>query len=511
MLNKARQFLSNRIIWLWLIIIGALILRLFLLGHKPFWIDEGVTWFIGTGEIRSDFDPALYYKILGLAIQVFGGSEYASRLPSALFGWLSVIMLYVTGKELFGIRYGLLTAGASAVSAYLVSMSQEARLYSLIGLEIIIILYFYFRILREEKNKQLNWAGLFLASIIALYTFTLFIFFLFYLSVLLLILRRRELQRLLIRVEIFAVCLIIFYLPQLLDAAAKTSKRRHLIDLDILHLKVNVARVIRAGYVFLCGEDITRPAVNAVHFGSAQAGGYILAAAVGIILAGVVFLIVRTFIKSYRSRDFEGKFVQSNFYLAALFSLTFFLIAVSSARHMIFIFIPLIYLLAYSVLKIGKRLYFIVGIYLLLSFISLFVYYRQPKFIYEDIDWREVGLFLCKNLQAGDGIFFAGGRNAFFAVKYYSGEMEQDVYYRFRPDDPDQQAGRPQIIWDRTSITVQDCAAELLSKYRRLWVLESDFRWNEDTGVLRDYEAKIWNFGTMLQVRLYMKKMMNDE
>src|SRR5437868_1068890 len=86
------------------------------LGGATLWdADEGVNattayemresgnWIIPTfnAELRSH-KPALLYWLQIAAYQVFGVTEFAARLPSALAALLSLLLAYELGRGLFG-------------------------------------------------------------------------------------------------------------------------------------------------------------------------------------------------------------------------------------------------------------------------------------------------------------------------------------------------------------------------------------------------------------------------
>ena len=50
----------------------------------------------------DDYKPPLYFYLLIPIIKIFGLTDWAVRLPSALFGSLAVIAVYFLVKELFG-------------------------------------------------------------------------------------------------------------------------------------------------------------------------------------------------------------------------------------------------------------------------------------------------------------------------------------------------------------------------------------------------------------------------
>jgi 4-amino-4-deoxy-L-arabinose transferase-like glycosyltransferase len=61
------------------------------------------------GELRTHKPILLYWLMIG-AYQLFGVSEFAARLPSALLGIGTVLCVWLSGRRLFGPRVGLLSA-----------------------------------------------------------------------------------------------------------------------------------------------------------------------------------------------------------------------------------------------------------------------------------------------------------------------------------------------------------------------------------------------------------------
>lgn len=54
--------------------------------------------------------PPLHYWLSAASLAVFGENEFAARLPGALMGLLTVLLVYHLGRKLFGRREGLLAA-----------------------------------------------------------------------------------------------------------------------------------------------------------------------------------------------------------------------------------------------------------------------------------------------------------------------------------------------------------------------------------------------------------------
>jgi 4-amino-4-deoxy-L-arabinose transferase-like glycosyltransferase len=92
--------------------------------------EHGHPWPINL-ESFGDFKPALYSYILIPSVKVFGLTELAVRLPSAIFGFLSVLFIYLLAKEIFPDRQGL-----PEISALILAISPWALHFSRGGWEV---------------------------------------------------------------------------------------------------------------------------------------------------------------------------------------------------------------------------------------------------------------------------------------------------------------------------------------------------------------------------------------
>jgi hypothetical protein len=127
----------KRVLWL----AGALVLAAFLrfdgLGEPSYWLDEVLHQRVTTTALSQSwwrwlvgFEPEngpLYYASQAL-MRAFGSSEFAGRFPAALFGLITIPLLWLAGKhtEDHGIGAALL-----AMSPLAIYYSREARPYAL--------------------------------------------------------------------------------------------------------------------------------------------------------------------------------------------------------------------------------------------------------------------------------------------------------------------------------------------------------------------------------------------
>jgi uncharacterized membrane protein len=127
---------------LWLLVSIVLVgaaLRIFHLGAEPLWADEAASWRFAHlthqdlwGSVgRFETNPPLYYSLQRLSF-VFGQSEAVLRSISALFGTLSIPIVYLIGRLVSGRAVGLIAAALIATSDMSLYFSQEARAYALL-------------------------------------------------------------------------------------------------------------------------------------------------------------------------------------------------------------------------------------------------------------------------------------------------------------------------------------------------------------------------------------------
>jgi mannosyltransferase len=152
-------------------LLGA-VLRFYGLGFQSLWDSELASWDFSTREtlsqviegVRSDIYPPLYFLTLRFAQWIFGDSEWALRLPSALAGWLCIPAIYLLGKRLYSEREGIIAALFLAVFWAPIYFSQEALPYSMLILLSILTTYFWWGVmlgLRYRRELPTGDAGLY--------------------------------------------------------------------------------------------------------------------------------------------------------------------------------------------------------------------------------------------------------------------------------------------------------------------------------------------------------------
>jgi uncharacterized membrane protein len=148
---------NNLIILIPLFILG-LALRIFELGRKPLWLDEASSYFL-TSQANiadvwtaafNDHHAPLHFIVLWI-VRMAGTGEFWLRLPSAIAGSLTILVIFLLAKELAGEETALIAAALVAVSPYHILYSQEARMYGMAVLFVSLAVYLFFRAIRTRS------------------------------------------------------------------------------------------------------------------------------------------------------------------------------------------------------------------------------------------------------------------------------------------------------------------------------------------------------------------------
>jgi mannosyltransferase len=144
--------------------IVAAALRLHALGAKSFWTDEGVSaafirldWYNFARILwRREANMALYYLLLRAWGQL-GDSVAWIRAVSAIPAIVTVPVLYLATRRLFGRAAASVAAILLAMNAYHVRYAQEARSYSLVTFLVTVATYFFVRAVQEGRRRDWTW------------------------------------------------------------------------------------------------------------------------------------------------------------------------------------------------------------------------------------------------------------------------------------------------------------------------------------------------------------------
>lgn len=138
-------------------------LRFYRLGDWSFWIDEVYT----IRDVRlflSDLSlPQATSCMLTAGVLWFQGfSDWGARVVPALFGIITIPILYALANRLFGRFVGVFSALLLAVAPWHLFWSQNARFYTALVLFYLIGTYFAYQWFENQRRRDLILSGLFL-------------------------------------------------------------------------------------------------------------------------------------------------------------------------------------------------------------------------------------------------------------------------------------------------------------------------------------------------------------
>ncbi len=116
----------------------AFFLRVYRLGDKNIWWDEGWTVWLAKHDFAwialrtaSDEHPPLHYWLMNVWQQIFGADVFTGRFFSLVFGVLLVALVYRIGKDIGGARLGILAALFLSLARFQIWWAQDIKNYTL--------------------------------------------------------------------------------------------------------------------------------------------------------------------------------------------------------------------------------------------------------------------------------------------------------------------------------------------------------------------------------------------
>ncbi len=181
--------IGNQILFFFLIFLGILTI-FYQINFEDLWLDEVSSFWIADPNLsysetiarhnETDYhNPILFNLVLKYFFKIYGYKPDLSRYLTLFFGSLSLIFIGLISYQEKKNNYYLLTTFLACVSIYIIKYSQELRPYSLLLLTSSLNIYFYLRLLKEDKKKIVDIIFFIIFSVInySVNPFSLIIFF----------------------------------------------------------------------------------------------------------------------------------------------------------------------------------------------------------------------------------------------------------------------------------------------------------------------------------------------
>jgi uncharacterized membrane protein len=163
-------------------------IRAYRLGHQSLWFDEILTYHSASDSIlqiltqpsvNTNILP-LYYLVVHGILRI-GNQDALLRLPSVIFGSLSILLFYFVVRNWLGRTIALISASLMAISPFHVWYSQEARPYVLLLFLALLSLWLFQKLITKGTNLWLR-IGFIISTASTFYCHTVAIAFFIFLG-----------------------------------------------------------------------------------------------------------------------------------------------------------------------------------------------------------------------------------------------------------------------------------------------------------------------------------------
>ena len=158
------------LVGIFLVLATGLVMRF--VTPSPLWLDEALSVNIAQLDfaqlieaLRNDGHPALYYLLLGLWIDVFGGTDFAVRSFSGVCAVLTIPLLYRVALR-HGQTAAIFVSLFAISSPFLIRYATEARMYALLVLLCCLAWLFVERAIAVPSLARLLWVALVSAALL---------------------------------------------------------------------------------------------------------------------------------------------------------------------------------------------------------------------------------------------------------------------------------------------------------------------------------------------------------
>ena len=184
-----QKIFGIKIIFFFIIIATAFILRIYNLNFEDYWFDEQASFWVADpsltfsetlerGKKLDQGTSIVFNLILKTFFSLFGYNPQIGRYFPFIFGLLAIPALCYLTFQIRQDKSYLLVGILSSINFYLISYSQEVRVYSLVFFLSILSLILFFKLIEKENEiKKKKYFYSFFYIIITLLGLCLHIFF----------------------------------------------------------------------------------------------------------------------------------------------------------------------------------------------------------------------------------------------------------------------------------------------------------------------------------------------
>jgi len=406
---------SKHLLVVFILLVGILI-RFYKISALSIWTDEGISVKLAKSSLANivaysaaDVHPPLYYIILKYWIFIFGSNEVAVRSLSAIFGSISLFLIYAISRYIFNSRVAILATVISAVSPFLVWYSQETRAYSLLLMLTLALTYVFIKYLKSGWSLMIPY---FVVAVAAIYTHYYAIWIILAHNAYILFNWRSSIKK--FRAWIPTQLLIgISFLPWLFIALKQFGQGQEGRDFSIFS-------VPKAYILLTLGRSIDLLRLGKVinaEYGNKVVDGAVIA----LVVLVIGYLIIRALFSVMRSQNKIEIFPAIYLFLPLLLICVLsFIKPVFDSKSLIVVFPALAMLVSHGILLHAHKSNIV-----LISLILMLFGYSLTNYYFNPIPWKEdfrgVANYLKSNVRQGETVLLQPGYlNSAFT--YYYGQ-----------------------------------------------------------------------------------------
>jgi mannosyltransferase len=465
-----------------LILLLGFSLRLVRLDAREMWYDEAFAVLYAEKDLGSivqgtvtpvegaaaDIHPLLYYFFLHGWMRI-GQSPFVVRFPSVAFGVLSVCLVYLLGRELFGVQIGLLASVLTALSPFHIWYSQEARMYSLLCLISLLSIYFFAKAYQDGKWR--HWMAFAFCSALSLYVHNLAFLIPFTLIVFALATRRWTLfPRLL---AAYGVILLLF-LPWLILVPGQFAK----VQQAYWVAKPGLSELVRTLLVFTFNLPIPNWLLPLVLFYSI------------LLLTLTLYLALRPSIRQAASGSAWAMGLVLSLFLVPV--LTMFIISqfksVYIERAVLVGALAYYIAMAFSFLKSRPPRLILLSLLPVPLLLAISLEYQYTYSLFPRSPFRDANAYLREHRQDGDAIVH-DSKLSFFPSHYYDRSLPQEYIGDVPGSSTDTLALPTQEV---LGLLAQPDVSHAVGNSRRVWFVVFQRALDEATELGVENESKAW-------------------
>ena len=160
---RLKEKLNIYVVFVFILTIIGFILRVINLSDLSIWVDEYIHINIAKDFINGESslyisggenNGILLTTIISVFFKFFSSDPFWARFPSVLFGTMSIYLVYLLGKRLYGRYVGLIAAFLNVFSLFLIYWSRLARNYSVFEFSFLLFLIVLWNVLEPKSIKS---------------------------------------------------------------------------------------------------------------------------------------------------------------------------------------------------------------------------------------------------------------------------------------------------------------------------------------------------------------------